>query len=228
MPKYTVYQQGGDNADFFNQYADQMIANQQQTANYDDYNPASAEEDDSYIQSLRDYDTEQEQKQSSDDLNSKFDRLLETVNQQLAALQSQKQEYDWFESDAGNDYLAGTYNTQQQSDAGEAGKNNYGNIRGADGNFASYATPEAGRMALINQLSLYQTGKTKNPVKPSSSLYEAMAVYAPASDNNNPKHYAEFVAKQLGVSPNTPISKINTDKWADAITQMEGNKNIDR
>jgi hypothetical protein len=136
MPKYTVYQQGGDNADFFNQYADQMIANQQQTANYDDYNPASAEEDDSYIQSLRDYDTEQEQKQSSDDLNSKFDRLLETVNQQLAALQSQKQEYDWFESDAGNDYLAGTYNTQQQSDAGEAGKNNYGNIRGADGNFA--------------------------------------------------------------------------------------------
>lgn len=90
--------------------------------------------------------------------------------------------------------------------------------------FQSFVSPQQGRTALENQLRLYQTGQSKNPVHPNSTLAEAMAVYAPSSDNNNPKHYADFIANKLGVSPNTPISQVSTKDWADAITQFEGNK----
>lgn len=90
--------------------------------------------------------------------------------------------------------------------------------------FQVFSTPEEGRNALIHQLDLYQTGRTRNPVKPSSTLEEAMGVYAPASDNNDPHGYAAFIANKIGVSPNTPISDIDVNKWADAITQFEGNK----
>lgn len=94
----------------------------------------------------------------------------------------------------------------------------------ASSGFRSFATPEEGRNALLNQLNLYQTGKTKTGVKPTSTLYEAMATYAPASDKNDPKGYADFVAKKLGVSPDTPIKDLDPKGWADAITIMEGNK----
>lgn len=90
--------------------------------------------------------------------------------------------------------------------------------------FQSFSSPEEGMNALKNQLELYKTGRTRNPVKPNSSLYEAMAVYAPASDNNRPKQYAEFIAKKLGISPSTPISQVDTNQWAEAIKIMEGNK----
>lgn len=90
--------------------------------------------------------------------------------------------------------------------------------------FRSFATYAEGKQALYNQLELYKTGKTRTGLKPNSSLYEAMAKYAPASDNNNPKAYAEFIAKKLNVNPNTPISSLDTKGWADAIEKMEGNK----
>lgn len=92
------------------------------------------------------------------------------------------------------------------------------------GQFQSFNSPEEGRQALLNQLNLYQTGKTKTGLKPTSSLYEAMAKYAPSSDNNNPKAYAEFIAKKLNIPATTPISQVDPNQWANAITQMEGNK----
>ena len=95
----------------------------------------------------------------------------------------------------------------------------------ANPGFRTFSTYAEGRNALENQLKLYQTGKTKNPVSPNSSLLHAMSVYAPKGDgNNNPVVYANFIAQRLGISPNTPISKINTKQWADAIEKMEGNK----
>lgn len=90
--------------------------------------------------------------------------------------------------------------------------------------FKSYSSPEEGRAALLHQLDLYRTGKTHNPVGPNSSILQAMSVYAPAKDHNDPTHYANVVANHLGVSPHTPISQIDPNKWADAITKMEGNK----
>lgn len=110
---------------------------------------------------------------------------------------------------------------------GSGALNNYGNIRDPKtGEFKNYATPEQGRIALENQLNLYKTGKTRNNVNPNSSLYQAMAVYAPAADRNNPKKYAEFIANRLGISPTTAIKNIDVKAWADAVTKMEGNKNI--
>ncbi len=95
----------------------------------------------------------------------------------------------------------------------------------ANPGFRTFSTYAEGRNALENQLKLYQTGRTKNPVSPNSSLLHAMSVYAPKGDgNNNPVAYANFIAQKLGISSSTPISKINTKQWADAIEKMEGNK----
>lgn len=95
---------------------------------------------------------------------------------------------------------------------------------GAKKGFRSFATYEEGKNALMNQLKLYQTDKSKTGIKSNSTLLQAMSIYAPSSDNNNPTHYANFIAKKLGIDVNTPISKIDTKKWADAIEIMEGNK----
>lgn len=95
---------------------------------------------------------------------------------------------------------------------------------GSSDGFRTFGTYAEGKQALYNQLNLYKTGKTRTGLKPTSSLYEAMSTYAPASDNNNPKQYAEFVAKNLGVSPSAQISTLDTEQWANAIEKMEGNK----
>lgn len=105
------------------------------------------------------------------------------------------------------------------------GTNNFvQGVKGGAAGFKSFDSYEEGKTALVNQLKLYQTGKTRNNVTPDSTLLEAMSVYAPAADKNNPTAYAKFVAKKLGVDINTPISQLDTKKWADAIEQMEGNK----
>lgn len=111
----------------------------------------------------------------------------------------------------------GQYNSRRQRSEG----NPYSGE--AQSGFRAFPTYQAGRKALEYQLDLYKTGKTKNPVKPSSSLLEAMSVYAPASDNNDPQGYARFIANRLGITTTTPISQIPTSKWADAIEIMEGN-----
>lgn len=111
----------------------------------------------------------------------------------------------------------GAYNNQRRREMG----NPYSGE--AQPGFRAFPTYQAGRKALEYQLDLYKTGKTKNPVKPSSSLLEAMSVYAPASDNNDPQGYARFIANRLGITTTTPISQIPTSKWADAIEIMEGN-----
>lgn len=117
---------------------------------------------------------------------------------------------------------SGTTPVQQSS--GRSGQYNAGNLRNADGSFKSFATPEEGRQALVNQLTRYQTGNNRVGVKPENTLYEAMSTYAPASDNNRPKQYAEFIAKNLGISPNTQIKDIDPNAWADQVAKMEGNK----
>lgn len=95
--------------------------------------------------------------------------------------------------------------------------------KGSNNGFQSFGSYEQGKNALINQLQLYQTGRTRNNVGPNSTLLQAMSVYAPAADKNDPKGYAAFIAKKLGVSVDTPISQIDTRRWADAIEKMEGN-----
>jgi len=44
--------------------------------------------------------------------------------------------------------------------------------------------------------------------KSSDTLYDFFGRYAPSSDNNEPRKYAEYVAAQLGVEPTTQISQL--------------------
>lgn len=81
-------------------------------------------------------------------------------------------------------------------------KNSLGSVRmegGSNGRFAVWDTPEAGFMGLMlfiyhaatDQLRAYQSDMT---------LYDYFAKYAPSSDGNTPKTYAEAVMKDMGVS----------------------------
>ena len=46
----------------------------------------------------------------------------------------------------------------------------------------------------------------------SPTLYEMFERYAPASDKNEPRRYAEFVAQRVGIDPNVPLKEvINAD-----------------
>lgn len=148
----------------------------------------------------------------------------EVVEQDLS------EEVDTFETDPVDDMTMGEddYYDMMFGDGGYTQQSGYvyedNPTPSSSKGFKKFATYEEGKKALVNQLNLYKTGKTRNPVKPSSTLLEAMSVYAPSSDNNDPVRYANFIAKQLGITVNTPISKIDTDKWANAIEKMEGNK----
>lgn len=73
--------------------------------------------------------------------------------------------------------------------------------------FAIFATYADGYMELRNMLVRACTGGSMN-YKPTMTLLEFFAKYAPSSDNNNPKHYAETVAKKIGVSPHIQIKDL--------------------
>lgn len=93
--------------------------------------------------------------------------------------------------------------------------NNPGNLRpsgqpwqgqvGIDSNnFVVFDTYENGWRALKISLTNAATGRS-SVYRPTDSLYAFFGRYAPASDNNYPRQYAEFVAGQLGVDPNIEI-----------------------
>lgn len=94
--------------------------------------------------------------------------------------------------------------------------NNPGNIRyakqanttGSDSrNFAVFLTYADGFQALKNLLSNAATGKS-SVYKPTDTIYNFFAKYAPDSDGNNSVHYAESVASAIGVSANSQIKTL--------------------
>lgn len=72
----------------------------------------------------------------------------------------------------------------------------------------------------MNQLTAYQTGSSRN-TNGTETLLEAISIYAPSEDNNNPMAYAEYIANQLGVDINTPFNELNTFDLARAISSYE-------
>ena len=85
--------------------------------------------------------------------------------------------------------------------------------------FAIFETPEDGFDALVEKIKFNQTN-------PSSKYYgktiaEYFKLYAPDSDGNNSSAYANSVAKQLWVSVNTPISKLDPVKFASVIAKHD-------
>lgn len=90
---------------------------------------------------------------------------------------------------------------------------NPGNLRwskymiGQDGGFAMFPDYATGWKALVFQVEIAAQGKSK-VYRPDMTFYDFFAVYAPASDNNAPRQYAEQVAKHVGVSPFTKIKQL--------------------
>lgn len=185
----------------------QNLLNAQQQAQPDEQ--YYTEEEDS--EPIQEEDESDDYEQKYNDLNDQYQQQVE-LNRQLQEQVSQQSYLEPEESSDDPSYITNFL---------------YENVLGtakAGSKFQAFGSYEEGKNALLHQLKLYQTGKTRNPVGPNSSLLEAMSVYAPSSDNNDPQGYANFIAKQIGVSANTPISQIDTDKWAGAIEKMEGNK----
>lgn len=73
--------------------------------------------------------------------------------------------------------------------------------------FVIFDTYENGLRALKISLTNAATGKS-SVYRPTDSLFDFFARYAPSTDNNNPNQYALFVAREIGVDPNTPISQL--------------------
>lgn len=110
------------------------------------------------------------------------------------------------------------------------GYNNPGNLRppGKTKGFRSFKTPQEGYNALVDQVELYKSGNSTTGITGESTLFELINKYAPKKDNNNPKLYTKFIADNLGISPNTPISQIDTNKLVDLIINFENNPSYKR
>lgn len=101
--------------------------------------------------------------------------------------------------------------------------NNPGNLKDPTTNqIASYDSPAKGWQTLRNDLTGKMTGRTKTGLGPNSSLYEFAQVYAPEQDKNNPKAYAERIARDLGVKPDAPIGQLDVDRFSQAVATAEG------
>lgn len=84
---------------------------------------------------------------------------------------------------------------------------NPGNLKALSGAFLSFKTYEEGWQALLDYLIRSATGKHK-AYKPEFSLLQFFKVYAPSDDFNNPVIYTAFVAKHIGVQPETLIKNL--------------------
>lgn len=89
-----------------------------------------------------------------------------------------------------------------------------------NGKFAVFETPEDWFDALVQKIQNAQNWLSKN-YPATATLYQFFSKYAPSSDNNNPKAYAESVASQLWVSPNAQIKDLDTIQFAAAIAKHD-------
>lgn len=116
--------------------------------------------------------------------------------------------------------------------------NNPGNLRPADGQNrigVDHPAQKGGKRDKVG-FSVFENGADgdnalrallKSPKVQSRTIAEEMRIYAPASDRNNPKAYAETLAKNLGVSADTKISDLTPAQFealVRAIKQQEGAK----
>ena len=72
----------------------------------------------------------------------------------------------------------------------------YPGIAGKKGQFCVFKAPEFGIAASMKRLSVYRA----------NTLFDALNIYAPASDGNNPKQYASVVQSRTGVNPYVMIN----------------------
>ncbi|MDS1461206.1 lytic transglycosylase catalytic [Escherichia coli] len=100
--------------------------------------------------------------------------------------------------------------------------NNPGNIRPVSGKgFRFFESALEGWEAMKNQLMRYFTGKTTG--RALQTIQDIVSTWAPAGDNNDPKKYAQDVAKWMGVSPNA-ILNLTDPRTMGALMQSMARK----
>ncbi|EHU14275.1 hypothetical protein [Escherichia coli] len=100
--------------------------------------------------------------------------------------------------------------------------NNPGNIRPVSGKgFRFFESALEGWEAMKNQLMHYFTGKTTG--RALQTIQDIVSTWAPAGDNNDPKKYAQDVAKWMGVSPNA-ILNLTDPRTMGALMQSMARK----
>lgn len=100
--------------------------------------------------------------------------------------------------------------------------NNPGNIRPVSGKgFRFFESALEGWEAMKNQLMRYFTGKTTG--RALQTIQDIVSTWAPAGDNNDPKRYAQDVAKWMGVSPNA-ILNLTDPRTMGALMQSMARK----
>lgn len=100
--------------------------------------------------------------------------------------------------------------------------NNPGNIRPVSGKgFRFFESALEGWEAMKKQLMRYFTGKTTG--RALQTIQDIVSTWAPAGDNNDPKKYAQDVAKWMGVSPNA-ILNLTDPRTMGALMQSMARK----
>lgn len=107
--------------------------------------------------------------------------------------------------------------------------NNPGNIRGADGKFREFATPEEGMAEMERDLGVKISGKS-SAMKANfgagyvPSIRNIISTWAPKSENDT-NSYVASVAKDSGIDPDAPLSKDDIKKIMPAMIKVEGGSN---
>lgn len=105
----------------------------------------------------------------------------------------------------------GYYKTSRSYRNNNPGNLRWANQRMANGKdkdgFAIFFTYQDGFNALCNQLKAACDGRSK-VYNPDQTLYQFFFTYAPDTDNNNSRAYAEKVAAILNVDPTIKIKEL--------------------
>lgn len=100
--------------------------------------------------------------------------------------------------------------------------NNPGNLRPVGGTgFTSHESPLDGWMAMARQIRLYFTGKSAAAgFKKLQSIWDIIHKYAPASDNNDPEAYSNFVASMMGVGAKDTLNLSDPQQFSNLLQAM--------
>ena len=91
---------------------------------------------------------------------------------------------------------------------------NYGNVKNIDGRFNAYASRHDGLMAIAERVKRYH----EDPKRRAQSISDIIHIYAPKEDSNDPKGYAAFLGKRLGISPTARLN-FNDPKMVAGLVQ---------
>lgn len=108
--------------------------------------------------------------------------------------------------------------------------NNPGNIRGKDGKFINFATPEDGYNALVRDITIKLSGKSRmmqwkfgKNYKP--TIAKLIYVYAPPHENDY-KRYVMFLSEHTGIHPDQILTAADVEVIVQQMIVMEqGHKN---